>query len=290
MIVYMCVDMHASRSCVLQSAAASSEEKENDMEERTADQARTAVRERYGELARTSGSCCGPDACGPSSCGPSSQTLGYTAEELASVPAGADLSLGCGNPRAIALLQPGEVVLDLGSGPGLDCFLAGRQVGPTGHVIGVDMTPDMLARARDNARAVEAHNVEFRLGEIEHLPVADSTVDVVISNCVIKLSPDKPAVFREAWRVLKPGGRLALADVVATAELPADVRADLAAYTACIAGAASLEAVQRMLTEAGFVDIRVRPLDESREILRQWQVGAQLEDYVLSASIEARRP
>jgi arsenite methyltransferase len=260
------------------------------MDGQGSEQARAAVRERYAEIARTSGSCCGPSSCGPAICGSGSEALGYTAEELASVPAGADLSLGCGNPRAIAALQPGEVVLDLGSGPGLDCFLAGRQVGPTGHVIGVDMTPDMLARARDNARAVDAHHVEFRLGEIEHLPVADRTVDVVISNCVINLSPDKPQVFREAFRVLRPGGRLAIADVVATAPLPAEVRADLAAYTACIAGAASLEDVERMLTEAGFVDIHVQPLDASRELIRQWQVGASLQDYVLSATIEARRP
>jgi SAM-dependent methyltransferase len=250
-----------------------------------ANQTRDAVRERYGEIARTSGSCCGPTGCGSSSV-----PLGYTKEELGSVPAGADLALGCGNPRAIAMLEPGEVVLDLGSGPGLDCFLAAQQVGPTGRVIGVDMTPDMLARARDNARAVEATNVEFRLGEIEHLPVSDASVDVVISNCVVNLSPDKPAVFREVLRVLKPGGRVAIADMVATAELPPEARRDLEAFTGCLAGASSLAEIERMLAHAGFADVQVRPIDGSRELVRTWMPGASLADYVVSASIEARKP
>jgi ubiquinone/menaquinone biosynthesis C-methylase UbiE len=205
------------------------------------------------------------------------------------VPEGADLGLGCGNPQAIAHLQPGEVVLDLGSGAGIDCFLAAEKVGPTGRVIGVDMTPAMLARARDNARAVNATNIEFRMGEIEHLPLADASVDVVISNCVVNLSPDKPAVYREAFRVLRSGGRVAIADVVATGDLPDEVQKDLAAYTGCVVGAASITAVERMLAEAGFVDIRVRAIDGSDVLVREWLPGSRAADYVVSATVEARK-
>ncbi|MEQ1506079.1 MAG: arsenite methyltransferase [Myxococcota bacterium] len=255
------------------------------IESPTDDATRDAVRARYGEIARTSGSCCGPTGCGTSSL-----PLGYTADQLASVPSGADLSLGCGNPQAIAALRPGEVVVDLGSGPGLDCFLAAQQVGPTGRVIGVDMTPEMLARARSNARSVDARNVEFRLGEIERLPIADRTADVVISNCVVNLSPDKPAVFREVFRVLKPGGRVAIADVVATAPLPPEAKRDLQAYTGCVSGAAEIAELERMLVDAGFVDVAVRALDESKAIIRTWMDGASLADYVLSATIEANKP
>jgi len=255
------------------------------MTDMTVEQTHAAVRDRYGSIARGGGSCCGPTGCGTSS-----QSLGYTPEELAKVPAGADLSLGCGNPRAIADLQPGETVLDLGSGPGLDCFLAAQAVGPTGHVIGVDMTPDMLARARDNARAIASKNVEFRLGTIEHLPVANDSVDVVISNCVVNLSPDKRSVFAETYRVLKSGGRVAIADMVATAPLPPEARADLEAYTGCVAGAAEIGVLEALLVEVGFVDVRVRPMDESREMVREWMPGSRLADYVLSATLEARKP
>ena len=187
--------------------------------------------------------------CGPSCCGPAplvSLALGYSTSDVEGAPDGANLGLGCGNPQAIAALKPGEVVLDLGSGGGFDCFLAAKQVGPSGHVIGVDMTPEMIARARANARRSNAANVEFRLGEIEHLPVADASVDVLISNCVINLSPDKPTVFREAFRVLRPGGRIAVSDVVATAPLPTAIAESLEAYGACIGGAAQVDDLQRL--------------------------------------------
>jgi SAM-dependent methyltransferase len=206
------------------------------------------------------------------------------------VPEGANLGLGCGNPTGIAGLAPGEVVLDLGSGGGFDCLLAAEQVGESGHVIGVDMTPEMLSRARRNAEKAGTTNVEFRLGEIEHLPLADSSVDVILSNCVINLSPDKSAVYREAFRVLKPGGRLAISDVVAVAELPPAIKNDMSAYTGCIAGAATIEALEAMLAEAGFVDVRVEPKDASREIVGEWMPGARLEDYIVSANIRGSRP
>ena len=216
--------------------------------------------------------------------------LGYSDAELDSIPEGADLGLGCGNPQAIAALRPGETVLDLGSGAGFDCFLAARAVGEGGLVIGVDMTPEMMTKARNNARKAGYGNVEFRLGEIEHLPVADASIDAIISNCVINLSPDKPQVFREAFRVLKPGGRLAVSDVVATAILPEEVRGDLALYTGCMAGAAHVDELGQMLRDAGFADIRIGPKDASRSFIRDWAPGRRLEDYVVSASIEAARP
>jgi SAM-dependent methyltransferase len=219
-----------------------------------------------------------------------STTLGYSEEELSSVPEGANLGLGCGNPQAIAGLKPGETVLDLGSGGGFDCFLAAKQVGPTGTVIGVDMTGEMIERARGNARKAAMANVEFRLGEIEHLPVADGTVDVILSNCVINLSPDKPAVFRDAFRVLNRGGRLAISDIVATTPLPEDVRSNVELYVGCMAGAATIDDLRSMLAEAGFTQIRITPHEESRALIDEWLPDSNLANYVVSATIEAVRP
>jgi len=255
------------------------------------DEIRQAVRETYGSVAQGGGGCCSGDSCcTPAPGAANSAHLGYSAEELANSPAGADLGLGCGNPQTIAALKPGERILDLGSGAGFDCFLAARAVGETGRVIGVDMTPEMLSKARDNARKGDYRNVEFRLGEIEHLPLADSSVDVIISNCVINLSPDKAQVFREAFRVLSPGGRLAISDIVATAELPEEAQRDLALYTGCMAGASFIDTLQAMLTDAGFTAIRIAPKDESREFIRDWAPGHGIEAYVVSATIEAIKP
>ena len=259
---------------------------------------RDEVRSHYGEVARTASSCCSPGCCSPGagtraddSATETALGLGYTAGDLAVAPEGANLGLGCGNPQAIAALKPGETVLDLGSGAGFDCFLAARQVGASGRVIGVDMTAEMIGRARQNARKVEATNVEFRLGEIEHLPVADGSVDVIMSNCVINLSPDKRAVFREALRVLRPGGRLAISDVVAFAPLPAEVRRDLALYTGCIAGAATVDEIKSWLGEAGFTDIRVTMNQAASEAMAGMTPGeVDLARLGGSANIEARRP
>jgi len=186
-----------------------------------------------------------------------SRAVGYNEEELASVPEGANLGLGCGNPTALASLNEGETVLDLGSGAGFDCFLAANAVGATGQVIGVDMTPEMIEKARENARKGGYRNVDFRLGELEHLPVADSSVDAMISNCVINLTPDKAAVFREAFRVLKPGGRLAVSDMVLLKELPDVVKQSVAAYVGCLSGAIMKDAYIATIRAAGFEDIRI---------------------------------
>jgi SAM-dependent methyltransferase len=264
-----------------------------------ADQIRQQVRRHYGDIVRQqSQGCCGAATSGADGCCGAgargsvehAMLLGYTADEARGAPEGANLSLGCGNPTAIAALEPGETALDLGSGAGFDCFLAARAVGPTGRVIGVDMTPDMVSQARAHAASGGYANVEFRLGEIEHLPVADAQVDLIMSNCVINLSPDKQAVFAEAFRVLKPGGRLAIADTVATAPLPAEVRADLALWAECVSGSASIDELEAMLQEVGFEGIRIQPKDESRELIREWAPGSRVEEYVLSATIEAVKP
>lgn len=225
---------------------------------------RKYVRDRYGDIARKGGSCCGPDACcgGAGAAEQAARKIGYSEEQVRSAPDGANLGLGCGNPVALASLKEGETVLDLGSGAGLDCFLAAREVGPGGRVIGVDMTPEMVAKARENARKGSFANVEFRLGEIEHLPAADGSVDAVISNCVINLSPSKEQVFAEAWRVLRPGGRIMVSDIVLTRKLPEPLAASLDAHAACIAGAIGREEYLRAMEEAGFRDVRV--MAESR--------------------------
>ncbi|HEX4419433.1 MAG TPA: arsenite methyltransferase [Kofleriaceae bacterium] len=258
------------------------------MSEAKADETRSMVREHYGKVARTAPAPCAPGCCSPGVVGTAAGTLGYSADESASAPDGADLGLGCGNPTAIAALRDGEIVLDLGAGAGFDCFIAARQVGPTGRVIGVDMTADMVQRARANARKVRATNLEFRLGEIEHLPVADASIDAILSNCVINLSPDKPAVFAEAFRVLRPGGRLAISDVVATAPIPATLQDQATALAGCIAGAAPLDELRAMLDAAGFVDIEVKLAPRSAEIIGAWLPG--IEAFVASATIEARKP
>jgi SAM-dependent methyltransferase len=259
---------------------------------------RQTVRDAYARVANASNA---GNGCGEASscCGVSddaaintliSTRLGYTQADLDTVPGGADMGLGCGNPKAIAALQPGETVVDLGAGGGFDCFLAAREVGSGGHVIGVDMTPDMLSKARANAERGQYDNVEFRLGEIEHLPIADATVDVIISNCVINLSPNKLQVFRDAMRVLKPGGRLAVSDVVATTGLPESMRNDELLVAGCMGNASLIDDLEQMMRDAGFEDIRIRPKDESREFIRDWAPGRGVEDYVVSATIEAVKP
>ena len=247
------------------------------------------VQARYGEIAREKGSCCGGSCCGVPASGDHevSVMMGYTCDDLSKVPEGANMGLGCGNPQVTAELKPGEVVLDLGCGGGLDCFLAAGMVGPEGKVIGVDMTPEMISLARDNAGKSSFSNIEFRLGEIEHLPVADSSVDVIISNCVINLSPAKEQVFLEAYRVLKPGGRLAVSDTVAVERIPDDVQGNGDAYCGCVGGAASPEEIEKMLREAGFSRIAIEPGEGSAEMIRDWFPGSGMERYVRSAMIVA---
>ncbi|MBI5463189.1 MAG: arsenite methyltransferase [Gammaproteobacteria bacterium] len=259
------------------------------------DTIRQAVREQYGRVAESNSAGCGGgsgccEAAPATDAEIQSQALGYSADEVGAVPQGANMGLGCGNPQAIAALQPGETVLDLGSGGGFDCFLAARQIGATGQVIGVDMTPAMISKARANAERGGYRNVEFRLGEIEHLPAADASVDVIISNCVINLSPDKARVFADAFRVLKPGGRLAISDVVAFADMPESVRQDMALYTGCMAGASKVEEIEALLRTTGFTQIRLAPKDESKTFIRDWAPGTDITDYVVSATIEAVKP
>ncbi len=292
------------------------------------DQTRQRVRARYGEIARRAGRGCGcgpvnrtPRAASeerdsvldgggplPLSPAPASEAkapeswrspqpggtdplaLGYSAAELEFMPDDAEMGLGCGNPTALAAIQPGQTVLDLGSGGGFDCFLAAQRTGPTGRVIGVDMTPEMISKARAHAARGGHTNVEFRLGEIENLPVADASVDLILSNCVINLSPDKPRVFAEAFRALKPGGRLAVSDIVALQPIPEALKADFAAYTGCVAGAASPAAVEKMLRDAGFAEARVAVKESSRAFINDWLPGARAGDYVASADITARKP
>lgn len=262
----------------------------NDMNE---NEIRQVVRENYGKVAtssKTSGCGCGPSCCSPTSSGnaaDASVNIGYSKEDIESVPEGANMGLGCGNPQAIASLEPGETVLDLGCGGGFDCFLAVKQVGEKGLVIGVDMTPEMISKARKNVAETGHSNIDIRLGEIENLPVADNAVDVIISNCVINLSPNKQRVFNEAFRVLKAGGRIAVSDVIASAPIPENVRTDLALHAGCIAGASTREEVIAMLQKAGFSDIRVTPKDGSKSFIKDWAPGSGAENFVVSADIQA---
>ena len=260
------------------------------------DEIRSAVRQQYGKVATSGSAGCG---CSSSACcsNPNGVTItdsslgsGYSDEDLTAAPEGSNMGLGCGNPQAIASLQAGETVLDLGSGGGFDCFLAARAVGKKGHVIGVDLTPEMITKSRRNAEKSCFENVDFRQGELENLPVVDGIVDVIISNCVINLSPEKERVFREAFRVLKPGGRLAISDVVATTELPDDIKKDMALYTGCIAGASSIPVLEFMLQRTGFENIQIKPKAESSTFISDWVPGSKIEDYVVSATIEAVKP
>jgi len=271
------------------------------------DSVRQTATERYGEIARGTESGCGcgeGGGCCPPHATPSENTatvevaghenapehLDYSPVDLANVPDGSDLGLGCGNPGAIVALRPGEVVLDLGSGGGLDCFLASSQVDPSGQVIGVDMPPDMVAKARRNAAVGGFENVEFRIGEIEHLPVADESVDAIISNCVVNRSPGKRAVYTEVLRVLRPGGRLAILDIVATVELPDDARADMELLTGCVSGASMIGELQETLAELGFANITVQTSAQSEAFIDEWVTGGNVQDYAESANIEAVKP
>ena len=269
---------------------------------------RAAVRDGYGKIAQKDGSCCSGVSC----CGSNAEDsvklasyVGYSAEELAALPDGANMGLSCGNPTALASLKPGEVVLDLGSGGGFDAFIAGRKVGPKGRVIGVDMTADMLSKARKNIAPYRERsgldNVEFRLGEIEHLPLADNSVDVVISNCVLNLSPEKPQVWREIARVLKPGGRVAVSDLALFKPLPREVREMVEALVGCVAGAVLVSETERMAREAGLADIQLKPKEGYVEALTAWNdplyekivehlpKGTGPADYVTSLEVTARK-
>jgi len=252
---------------------------------------RDFIRKNYAEVAQkgNEGGCCSGGCCtgAPINIIQISKEIGYTDEDILSVPLEANMGLGCGNPTALASLKKGERVLDLGSGGGLDCFLARKKVGETGYVIGVDMTPEMVRLARKNAQESGVTNVEFRLGEIEHLPVEDSSIDVIISNCVINLSPDKKQVFKEAFRVLKPGGRLSITDVVAIKQIPQNIKQDLGLIAGCIGGAEYIEEIRKMLQDAGFRNIRLEPRANSREIVKSWAPGKNIEDLVASYNIEA---
>ena len=269
---------------------------------------RRAVRDGYARIAKDGDSCCQSQSCCSSDTSPRdlARSMGYEDEELAELPEGANMGLSCGNPAALASLKPGEVVLDLGSGAGFDVFIAARKVGGEGRAIGVDMTAEMVSRARDNAEEFSESsgldNVEFRLGEIEHLPVADASVDVIISNCVINLSPDKPQVWREIARVLKPGGRVAVSDIALKQELPEALRESVEALVGCIAGAVLVEDTRSMAEEAGLTDIQMEEdaaavdvMAQSNDALYQQArsalpSGKQPSDYLVSLKVKARRP
>ncbi len=269
-----------------------------------AEEIRSAVRQRYGQFARDFAPAAGSSCCGPSSSGDAVSSCAASAlyeTDVSQLPDDVTgMSLGCGDPVTLAQLQPGQTVVDLGSGGGIDCFLAAKQVGPSGRVIGVDMTSDMISKARANAHKISAENVEFRLGEIEHLPVADETVDVIISNCVINLSPNKPQVFREAFRVLRPGGQLAVSDIVTRFELPLKVQQNLASWAGCVAGAWVDKDYAAAMEAAGFVDVTlgekvIDPEAFGDDGISAEQLGLELdpnstERPIYSARITARKP
>ena len=275
---------------------------------RNSDAVREKVREGYGAIARQGSSCCGPakSCCGGGNAQLVATSVGYEEADLSALPEGANMGLSCGNPTAIAELQLGETVLDLGSGGGFDVFIAGRKVGVVGRVIGVDMTPDMLSKARANIAAYRQgtglDNVEFRLGEIEYLPVADSSVDVIISNCVINLSPDKAQVWREMARVLKPGGRVAVSDLALLQPLPPAIAAMVEALVGCVAGAVLVDDTGRMAAEAGLVDVRLEKKREYVESMTEWNdplfrkivdslpTGTSIGDFVTSLYVTAKKP
>jgi SAM-dependent methyltransferase len=255
---------------------------------------RNSIRKNYSEIAtdNTTGGCCsGGCVCGCTAIDidETSLKIGYTEEDLSNAVTGSNMGLGCGNPFALAAIKEGETVLDLGSGGGFDCFLAARKVGSSGQVIGVDMTPEMVSKARNNAANSGYANVKFRLGEIEHLPVADASVDVIISNCVINLALDKMQVFREAFRVLKPGGRLSVSDVAATAPLPESFKKDAAYISSCIGGAEYIGDIEVMLQTAGFSDIKMTQKENSRDIIKDWAPDMDLSQYIASYMIEAKK-
>lgn len=258
------------------------------------EEVRDFIRKNYAEIAKkgSEGGCCSSGcSCNdaPIDISEIALNIGYMEGDFLNVPTESNMGLGCGNPIAIAALKEGDVVLDLGSGGGFDCFLARQQVGETGFVIGVDMTPEMIQLSRKNAKKSGYSNMEFRLGEIEHLPVVDASVDVIISNCVINLSLEKEKVFKDAYRVLKHGGRLSISDIVATAELPENMKDDLAMKVGCISGAEHVDSIKEMLEDSGFCNIKMVPKDNSKQILNTWLPDKNIEDYVASFIIEAEK-
>jgi arsenite methyltransferase len=278
------------------------------MEPMNHDEIRQSVRNAYEKVATATSpptgtsrgaSCCDPtDDSAVVSCGCNesslaltqmSSAMGYNEADINSVPEGSNMGLGCGNPVAIASIKPGETVVDLGSGGGFDCFLAAQKVGQTGHVIGVDMTSEMVSKARKNTLKRGLENVEFRLGEIENLPVGDNLADIIISNCVVNLSPDKLAVYRDAYRILKPGGRIAISDILTTAPLPEEIKKDLQLLAACMGGAQTFAETEQILRKAGFTNISIKSRNISGEILREWTpaTSEDVTDYIVSVTIEA---
>jgi len=287
----------------------------NEVKEDTPVDVRTHVRERYGKIAgdfrpENAANCCGPSTSNDACCTPTATSAIDTISKIYETPDAAELpddvtmlSLGCGDPVTLASLQPGETVLDLGSGGGIDCFLAAKRVGETGHIIGIDMTAQMIEKARANKAKIGIKNVEFRLGEIEHLPVADNTVDVIISNCVINLSTDKPQVFREAYRALKPGGRLSVNDIVTDGPLPNEIKNNLSAWTGCIAGALDVKDYTAAIENAGFEDVKLTPVFIDKETIDEAveQFDISIDEVadsnyesiyraIFSAKITARKP